>query len=160
MKDAQGLKGEIYALIFSKDSSWIKKLKNLKIADTFYEVQTAKAHKEGMILKVKGIDDRTAAEKIRGGMIFVPSEIFASKKGETIFLAEIENFKVFNEGGEVGTITSFSSNGPQDLLVVENKELKKSYEIPFVEAFIEKIDFENKKILMNLPEGLLTLDEK
>ena len=55
----------------------------------------------------------------------------------------------------------FSSNGVQDLLVIEKREEKekayKRYEVPFVEDFIEKIDFKEKKIFMNLPEGLIPL---
>ena len=54
----------------------------------------------------------------------------------------------------VGTVLSLSSNGPQDLLVVGERE----FLIPFVEAFILEIDFPNRKIFMDLPEGLLDVE--
>jgi ribosomal 30S subunit maturation factor RimM len=53
---------------------------------------------------------------------------------------------------------AFSSNGPQDLLVVDYKGNK--VDIPFVEAFISKIDFELQIVSMNLPPGLIEVSLK
>jgi 16S rRNA processing protein RimM len=110
------------------------------------------------LLSLKSISDRTAAEKLIGNLVSIPSNLLKSKKGEMIFLSEILNFKVFDGKNEVGEIISFSSNGPQDLLVVKGE--KHQSEIPFVEAFIKKIDYENRLIKMDLPEGLINLDDE
>ena len=166
IKEAHGLKGDLYALIFSGDISWSRELKQFHLAPlegpqnpTPYEVEKLKPFKKGLLLKVKGVNDRTQAEKILGLGFYVPDELFISKKGETITLGEILQFGIVNSEGQLqGTITGFSSNGPQDLLVVINS--RGEYLVPFVAPWIRDIDFDNKKIVMDLPEGLLGEPEK
>lgn len=160
VKDAHALKGELYILIFSGETSWFKKLKkfSLKTAtgQRIYEVERVKPHKEGLILKPKGVEDRNQSEALKGLMFSIPEELLVSKKGETIFLNEILNFAVHDKEQKIGVIKGFSTNTAQDLLLVEGSS---QYEIPFVEAFIEEIDFEMQIVYMDLPEGLLTLTE-
>jgi ribosomal 30S subunit maturation factor RimM len=50
--------------------------------------------------------------------------------------------------------------GEAPLLVVGNKEqaAKLPYEIPFAEAYLEKLDLERKQVRMKLPEGLLEVN--
>lgn len=164
IKDAHGLRGDLAIIIFSKDISWIKQLKTFGLSSLdqespkiFFEVQKIKEFKMGIMLKANGIEDRTQAEKVKGNLFYIPEELLQSEEGDQIFLSEILYFVVIDQNQIViGPVVSFSSNTIQDLLVVEMNDGKK-VEIPFVDAFIEKINFEEKKILMNLPEGLLDL---
>ena len=50
--------------------------------------------------------------------------------------------------------------GEAPLLVVgsEVRAAKLPYEIPFAEAFLEKLDLEQKQVRMKLPEGLLEVN--
>ena len=40
----------------------------------------------------------------------------------------------------------------------EEQAVKLPYEIPFAEAFLEKVDVEQKQVRMKLPEGLLEVN--
>ncbi|HWU42273.1 MAG TPA: ribosome maturation factor RimM, partial [Bdellovibrio sp.] len=107
--------------------------------------------------KAAEVKDRTAAETLEHLEFHVNEDLFVSKPGETIYLSEIKNFKVKNpEQKTLGEIIDFSSNGVQDLLVVD--VAGKKVEIPFVDAFIKKIDFKHQTIVMDIPEGLLDLE--
>ena len=102
------------------------------------------------------IEDRTQAENVQGWEFYIPDDFFVSEPGESLFLGEVEGFKVIEaQAGEIGVVTGFNSVPGQDLLLV--KGAKDTYDIPFVEAFIERIDLEGKTLYMNLPEGLLDL---
>jgi 16S rRNA processing protein RimM len=163
VKDAHGLRGELYILVFSGDISWLKKMKTFELRSpktgetVAHEIEKVKPFKQGFIIKSPTINDRTAAEGIKGQEFYIAADIFVSKPGETIFLNEILNFTVKNVAQEtIGSITGFSSNGVQDLLVVKTE--KGSAEIPFVEAFIKKIDFKHSTVVMDLPEGILDIE--
>ncbi|HEY8271728.1 MAG TPA: ribosome maturation factor RimM [Pseudobdellovibrionaceae bacterium] len=163
VKDAHGLRGELYILVFSGDVSWAKKLKTFELRSprtgeiASYAVEKMKPFKQGLIVKSPLMMDRNAAEAVKGFEFSIPADIFVSKPGETIFLNEIMDFMVKTAAQEnVGLIKGFSSNGVQDLLVVD--AAKGRVEIPFVEAFIKKIDFKHHTIVMDLPEGLLDLE--
>jgi ribosomal 30S subunit maturation factor RimM len=43
-------------------------------------------------------------------------------------------------------------------LIIECHPSKKIVEIPYVEPFVEKIDWDLQELRMNLPEGLLDLE--
>lgn len=165
VKEAHGLRGELYILIFSGDISWLKKLQDFELRSKggeagtgkVYPVEKVKPFKKGFILKTPEVGDRTQAETLVGQDFLIPAELLISKPGETIYLKEILDFMVKTLAQEdVGPIKGFSSNGAQDLLVVETS--KGPVEIPFVEAFIKKIDFKHKTVVMDLPEGLLDLE--
>ena len=163
VREAHGLKGDLYVLIFSGDISWAKKMKSfgLKAKDSddikTFDVERTKPFKKGIIVKAKEIADRTAAEGVEHMEFFVEDDLFVSKPGEGIYLNEIKNFKLKDPEQKVlGEIVGFSSNGVQDLLVVEANG--KNVEVPFVDAFIKKIDFKHQAVVMDLPEGLFDIE--
>ncbi len=160
IKDAHGLRGDVFIIFFSKDYSWSDLVDELYIEETPYEVLKMAQHKDGLKTQLKGVTDRNQSEALIGKQVYLPADFFFTQdKDEGLFLAEIENFKVIDQTvGEIGSITGFSSNTAQDILVVTSAS-GKIFEIPFVDAFILEIDHENKTIQMNLPEGLLDLNQ-
>ena len=57
--------------------------------------------------------------------------------------------------GEIGLVKSIYSAGPQDLLAVQYKH--QEVLIPIIDEIILEVDRNNKLILVQMPEGLLTL---
>lgn len=162
VRDAHGLKGELYIQLFAKKADWLKEFKQYWLETPkgrqVYEVDRAKPHRDGLIVKSKAIVDRTQAEGLKGAAFLIPAEYLAAKEGDTIFLKQIEGFKVVNGERELGAIIGFATNGAQDLLTV--KTATKEILIPFVEAFIRQIDFDNRVVIMELPDGLDDAGEK
>lgn len=164
IKEPHALKGELYVLIFSKDISWFNQLTEFRLSSTddpqagkTFEVEKIKPFREGLMLKPKNISTRNESDLLKGQMFFIPESLLSSEVGETIFLSEIQGFEITDENNKrLATITGFSSNGLQDLLVVLTTEGQIA-EIPFVQDFILDLNFEKKIIKMSLPEGLLDL---
>ncbi|RYG62762.1 16S rRNA processing protein RimM [bacterium] len=103
-----------------------------------FSIKSVRAHKNGMIVKSADIKDRNQAETLKGLIVEVPEEFLTSETGEQIYLREILGFTVVTKAqGEIGQIEKFSSNVAQDLLVVNTAS--GTFEIPFVEAFVEKL---------------------
>ncbi len=166
VKDAHGLKGELWVVLFSGQCDWLDALKasgefELRPSETSAEgtkrftLKGARRHKNGVILHSHDLRDRTQAEAWRGHFLQIPESFLVSSEGEAYFLAEIEGFDVFHARGErIGPIVGFSSNGLQDLLQVRlpGGEL---IDIPFVDDFVERIEADSRRVLMNLPPGLI-----
>jgi 16S rRNA processing protein RimM len=108
-----------------------------------------------LIIKFKEFSNRNQSEEVEGALFLIPEEALVSQKGETIYLREVLGFEVYLQDQVVGRVKDFSSNGPQDLLVIENE--KHQFEVPFVAAFIVKIEFEAQKLIMDFPEDLMNL---
>jgi len=162
IKDAHGVKGELFVLLFAGEAAWLSQLKTLRLVENEHpearvkelELRFAKLHKNGFIAKTIDLNTRNEAESFRGWLLEVPAEFFVSTKGEAIYLREIQGFRVFTkEKGEIGTVEGFGSNGAQDLLLL--KTSWGEFEVPFVEAFVTKLDFAGKELHLELPDGLL-----
>lgn len=165
VKDAHGIRGEIFFIVFSGEAPWLDQLKELTIHGIRSEgdgwmtldLRSARLHKNGFIASSPQIQNRNEAEALKGCELYVPEEFLISKPGDSIFLSEIEGFKVlFADWTELGQIVGFSSNGVQDLLVVRAKKGDDEREIliPLIPEFVSKIHFEKSEIVMILPPGL------
>ena len=93
IKDAQGLKGDVFVLIFSGEVSWQTKVKSVLLCDSegdqqgqLFEIQNLRPHKQGLVVKLKGIENRNQSEELKGKLFLISAEHFVSKKGERIFL--------------------------------------------------------------------------
>jgi 16S rRNA processing protein RimM len=171
VRDAHGLKGELFIILFSGEAAWAEELKTATLVrrervkkpdgteiteDKTYSfpIKRFKAHKKGLILKVDGIDTRTEAEGFSGALFQIENENLISEPGEKIFLKEIEGFDVTDKRlGRLGKITGFSTNNAQDLIVVGMEQ--GTVEIPLVPEFIVALNFKTKTLAMDLPEGLV-----
>jgi 16S rRNA processing protein RimM len=161
--DAHGIRGEISIHIFSGDISWLDQLKEVSLLYKNelqeYKVLKKRAYKKGFICHLETFVDRNKAEQYTGSEVWIDSSFFVSQEGEALYLKEILNFEIEDVArGKLGIITSFSFNGSQDLLVVERAG-QSDLEIPFVKAFVTVIDYQNKKIHMDLPEGLIEIND-
>jgi 16S rRNA processing protein RimM len=165
VKDAHGLKGELHILLFAKEAAWLKKLKEIRLKPSeegeaqVLHLKSVRLHKGGLLVITQELKTRTQAEGLKGHLFEIPLEFLTSEKGEAIYLNEILGFEVFDlatdpDGAQaVGKITGFSSNVAQDLLIIQTPT--GNFEVPFVSAFVVRIDEAAKKIYMDIPQGLL-----
>ena len=80
----------------------------------------------------------------------IKSEVL-EKNNNYIFV----DYVIYNNNSIIGKIIDIVENKNQDLFEVVVNE--KRILIPIVDEFIVNIDNDNKKIVMNLPEGLTDL---
>lgn len=166
VRDSHGLKGELFVVTnLDKAPPWLAQFTEFtlefkapseegqhKSQLKHFTVKKTRPHKKGFIVKSDEINDRNESDSYKGAVFYIKKTYLETQSGEDIYLKEVEGFKVFDKGTSIGTIIGFSSNTAQDLLVVEEGD--KQVEIPFVKSFVTEIDWKNKKIEMDLPEGL------
>ena len=164
IKDAHGIRGELFALVFSGNPEWVENGQPLQLAteegaapERSYRIKSSKAHKNGFILKLDEVKSRNQAEELKGLLIQVSRDRLSTDEGENPYLFEFQGARVhLSGGGLVGEVTGFASHPGQDLLEVQTEDGKELL-IPLVDEFIESFDRESKTLVMVLPEGLLDL---
>jgi 16S rRNA processing protein RimM len=168
IKSAHGISGELYIQLYAKKADWLDEVEDLFLlpkgksspADLKkFSENKLKPHKEGLILRSPQIKDRNLAETFKGSMVYISEDNLEAEDDDSIFLKELEGFDVIDKYDKVlGRIEDFASNGAQDLLVVRVSKEKTSL-IPLVEDFIVEVDYDREFIRMELPPGLIDLDE-
>ena len=112
---------------------------------------------------MQGVETISDAEPLVGADLQLPRSERAELEPGWTYLSDLIGCTVFDGQREIGEIEDVQFGaGEAPLLVVRNKERAAglSYEIPFAEAYLEKLDLERKQVRMKLPEGLLEVNAK
>ncbi len=153
-----GLKGEVQ-VAFSYDEP-----ENLQIKSVFidfngkmvpYFVSKYKiSQKQLAYFLFEDINHIDKAQDLVKKKIFLFKKLMPKKKKEEFTYNDLEGFMATDvSAGELGEIIEVRAYPQQFLATVNFKE--KEVLFPLSEDLIEEIDIENKRIKINLPEGLL-----
>ncbi len=148
-----GIKGEVKVTPYTDDIEQFKKIKSIYVNNTLMQVQSAKFQKNVVILKLKDVDDMTAAENLRNSII----EAKRSKKKlpeNTYYIADLIGLDVYtDEGTLLGKVKDIYNTGANDIYSIETES--KEVLLPAIKEVIKQIDIENKKIIVHILKGLL-----
>ncbi|MDL4771648.1 MULTISPECIES: ribosome maturation factor RimM [Thermomonosporaceae] len=118
-------------------------------------IERARWHSGRLLVRFAGVDDRTAAEELRGTWLVVdPTDIPSTDDPDDYHDQELVGLAVVTaEGAEVGTITEILHHG-QDLLVVRRTG-GDDVLVPFVAALVPEVDVPGGRLVIDPPPGLL-----
>lgn len=120
------------------------------------DVEQAKPHHGFVLVKLRGIDDMDAARNLVGHRLSVPAERLAPLGPSEYYYAEVVGFEVRDPiGGRVGTVTRIWTKQGGDLMVVAGAE--REHLVPAIREVIRHIDFVERTIVIDPPDGLLDL---
>ena len=163
ISDAWGIKGWFKVLSHSADPQALFSSKRWFIqpsergAITFsgtlkLAIKEAKTHSDTVVATAQGIDDRTAAEALRGARIFVSRASFPTADKDEFYWVDLIGLTVVNrEGINLGEVKELMSTGPQTVLVMDYLLEGKLQErmIPFVAAFVDDVDLAKRQITVD-----------
>ncbi|MFE3541364.1 ribosome maturation factor RimM [Nocardia sp. NPDC059177] len=122
-----------------------------------YTVKSAREHSGRLLVFVDGIDDRTAADALRGMLFVVDSESLPPSDDEDAFYDhELEGLRVeLTDGTVVGTVTEVLHSAAGELLSVRAAEDGREILVPFVTAIVPTVSIADGLVVITPPEGLL-----
>lgn len=115
-------------------------------------VREAKEHSDTVVASAHDVDDRSAAEALKGARIFIPRSSFPTASTDEYYWVDLIGLQVVNrEGLALGQVKELLSTGPQTVLVIEYTEDGKAMErmIPFVSAYVDGVDLPGKRITVD-----------
>jgi 16S rRNA processing protein RimM len=115
-------------------------------------------HKGFLVLKFAGIETITDAEPLVGAELQLPRSERADLEPGWTYLSDLIGCTVFDGEREIGPIEDVQFGAGEAPLLIVPGGAKLPYEIPFAEAYLEKVDLERKQVRMRLPEGLLEVN--
>jgi len=120
-------------------------------------VQWARWHSGRLLVHLDGVDDRTAAEALRGALLEaeVADDETPDDADEYYDRHLIGLAVVTNAGDPVGTVREVVHLPGHDLLAVTRPDAPEVL-IPFVTEFVPKVELRAGRITIAPPDGLLT----
>ncbi|MBS0291396.1 MAG: ribosome maturation factor RimM [Proteobacteria bacterium] len=162
--DAWGVKGWFKVLPYSSapealfaSKTWFlqpaeKGAKSFFTGTVLLPIRQARAHSDSIVAWAQGVDDRNAAEALRGARIFVPRESFPAAGDDEYYWVDLIGLAVVNrEGAPLGVVRELLAMGPQTTLVLNYEHEGKAQErmIPFVSAYVDKVDLAGRCITVD-----------
>jgi 16S rRNA processing protein RimM len=118
-------------------------------------IETVRTHSGRLLIHFAGIEDRTAAETLRGTLLLVDSaDIPPTSDPEEFHDHELIGLAaVAADGTSLGEIVDVEHHG-QDLLILRRPDADDAL-VPFVSAIVTSVDLPAGRIVLDPPPGLL-----
>jgi len=153
-----GIKGFVKVKPFTDENSRFEELKTVYIVmkNQMKEVEIEEVgyQKDMVLLKFKGIDNLTEAEKYKGLFLKIDRKNAKKLPKDTYFIADLLGLEVYTDEGELlGRVDDIFNSGANDVYVVKD-ELGKQILLPGIKDVLKEIDLEKEKIIVHLIKGL------
>jgi len=144
---AQGIKGEVKVKPYTDTPDVLCGLKHLILKNEKVNIQNVRADKTMAYIKITGIDDRDAAESLRGVEIYIEKENAPKLPANRYYIDDLIGCMVLDDSGEqLGRLTNVLQNGANDVYVIENE--KGEILVPVLKSVIKEIEIDKKKIIL------------
>jgi 16S rRNA processing protein RimM len=108
------------------------------------------------LAEIDGVADRTAAEKLRGTVLYIDRALLPKiKDADTYYHADLIGMAaIYPDGRAMGKITGVANFGAGDLLDV--KPVKgASFYVPFTNEVVPDVNMDTRTVTIDPPHGLL-----
>ena len=117
------------------------------------EIRELREHGDGIVARAEGVDDRSAAEALRGARIYVERACFPEAGPDEFYWADLLGLAVVNrDGAALGRIVGLIDTGPHSVLrVAPDADAGAGDErlIPFVSAYVDTVDLAARRVVVD-----------
>ena len=125
------------------------------VAGEWFEIRNASVHKKSILLSLKGVEDRNAAEPLVGGEILIQRDYFEEPEEGSYFREDLIGLEIMDENrGYIGRVEHIFETGAHDVLVVKDAETGTETLVPATFPIVIEVDLTGRVIETRLPEGL------
>lgn len=154
---AHGIKGEVKVKPLTDNPHRFRRGHTLFVEKTEAELLITAVRDAAnglLIVKFKGLNDRTEAEKLRGSLLLVDAaDVPPLPEGE-YYHFQLLGMEVFEEdGSRLGVLSDFVDSGANDVYQIDCENGDRLL-LPALKQVIRSVDVENKKMIVQLLPGL------
>lgn len=122
-----------------------------------YFITSSSLHKNDFLrVQFEDVASEANADALLGRELYLPLSFLPTLEGNQFYYHEVIGFEIEDQRlGVFGKIVSINDATAQPLFEVLNGNVELL--IPMIDAFLVTIDRPNKKVVMNLPEGLVEM---
>ena len=120
-------------------------------------IENSSLHKNDFLrVQFEDVDTEEEADSILNCAVYLPLSMLPKLEGNKFYFHEVIGFEIEDKRlGVFGKIVSINDSSAQPLFEVVNGTVE--ILVPMIDQFLVKIDRENKKVVMDLPEGLVEM---
>lgn len=136
----QGVRGDVRVQTYTATPSDFHDLKIIsdKFSTQDFKFVRALPNSNVIIAHIKGFEDRTSAEVLRGTELFVNRDTLPETTENEYYQTDLIGFDVVRDGKKIGIVDGFQNFGAGDIIELDNGDM-----VSFIGA---NVDFKNNTI--------------
>jgi 16S rRNA processing protein RimM len=152
---AHGVRGEIRLWPFTEDPLAVASYGPLETQDgkRQFEIAAARAAKDHLVARIKGVDTRDAAEKLNGLELYVAREKLPETEDDEFYHADLIGLAAVTQQGEaLGRIVAVHNFGAGDIIEIASANGGETKLLPFTNAVVPTVDLSARRATVVLPD--------
>lgn len=121
----QGIRGEVRVQSFAESPADFKKMliQSNRFADGDFKFVRVVPNSNVVIAKIRGVDDRNAAEALRGTELFIVRDALPDLSADEYYQADLIGFDVVRNGQKIGVVDCFQNYGAGDIIETDGGDM-------------------------------------
>jgi len=152
---AHGIRGEVRITSFTEVPLALKDYGPLETnrPGLVIEIETARATTNVLVARLKGVGDRTAAEKLNGVELYVDRDRLPPPSGDDDFYhADLIGLEArLSDGTVLGIVTAVPNYGASDLIEVRDGRTGDTFLYPFTKAVVPEVKVAEGYLVIEVP---------
>ena len=152
-----GIQGEVKLKSFTADPEAIASYGPLDASNgATLNIKSLKAHKDFLRTRIEGIDDRNAAEALKGIELSIPRNRLPEPEEDEVYHTDLIGLCVLDsKGAKIGSVVGILYFGASELLELKLQNVKATVLMPFDTETVPEINLDAGTLSINPPDGLL-----
>ena len=149
-----GIRGEVVIKAYTAEPESIGAYGPLEdeAGQRAYTLAVVRVTPKGVIGRVKGVADRTEAEKLKGTKLYIARERLPAAEANEFYHADLVGLAAFDPAGaRIGEIVAVQNFGAGDLLEINLAGSNESEFVPFTNAVVPEVDIAAGRAIVVMP---------
>lgn len=152
---AFGIRGELKVYPYTDRPERFEELDRVFAGENEYSITNVRYQKNLILIRLEGVSDRNAAEKLKGTELAIERENLRDLEEDEFFIFDLIGLEAVDENGvHIGRVNDVIQNSAQDLYEIKTDD-GKLHLIPAVYEFIPEINLDSGIMVIKPIPGLL-----
>jgi len=155
---AHGIKGEVVIHSYTAAAEDIAAYGPLsdESGTRHFELKSARATGKGVVARIIGVNDRNAAEALKGTALYVDRAKLPAPATGAFYHSDLIGLAAVDVGGAaLGEVIAVHNFGAGDLIEIRMPGRKDTALVPFTDAFVPEVDLAAGRVVIAPVPGLL-----
>lgn len=154
-----GIRGELKVKLHFEQSDALFEVRSVLLAKgerepEAYDVDVVRRAGKGVLLALKGVSTRDAAEQLAGARVCIDRHELPALPSDEYYLVDVIGCQVHGPDGPLGVVQAIATHPTVDALVIATPE-GRVVEQPLDDHWIERVSIQERLVVLRTLDGLI-----
>ena len=158
---AHGTGGEVRLWPFTARGQDVAAYGPLQTGDgRVFEIESLRPGKDFLVARLKGVGDRTAAERLCNTDLYVPRERLPAPEPDEFYHADLIGLRAEDTAGRaIGAVVAVHNFGAGDIVEIAPEASGDTFMLPFSAASVPSVEVASGRMVVVLPDEQTPIDQ-